>query len=217
MFTNYLKIAFRNLMKNKLFSFINILGMSISLTSVFIIALFVSDEYRYDRHVADADRKFRLYNSKVSDNGETGKLAILPYPLATYIQKDLPEVETTLRIMSTFGGNLFEANGKQIQEVNGIFAESEITDMMTLKFVEGDPLTAFEKANLVILNQSTARKYFGNESALNKTIKISKTDYTVSGVIEDLPATSHLKVDYMLSFPSLTQNWTSIRFENWIK
>lgn len=216
MFSNYLKIAFRNLMKNKLFSFINIFGMSISLTSVFIIALFVSDEFKYDKHITDAERKFRFYNAKASDNGETGKLAVLPYPLATYIQKDLPEVETTLRIMSTFGGDLFEANGKQIQEVNGIFAESEIADMMSLKFIEGDPLTAFGKANLVVINQSTARKYFGDEPALNKTIKISKSDYAVSGVIEDLPATSHLKVDYFISFPTLTQNWAPVRYENWV-
>src|SRR5688572_6742460 len=110
MLTNYLKIAFRNLMKNKLFSFINILGMSLSLTSVFTIALFVSDELKYDKHIGDAHRKFRFYNSRASDNGETGNLAVLPYPLATYIQKDLPEVESTLRIMSTFGDNLFEVN-----------------------------------------------------------------------------------------------------------
>jgi putative ABC transport system permease protein len=216
MLTNYLKIAFRNLMKNKLFSFINIFGMSISLTSVFIIALFVSDELKYDKHIADADRKFRFYNSRSSDNGETGNLAVLPYPLATYIQKDLPEVESTLRIMSTFGDNLFEANGKQLQESNGIFAETEITDMLSLKFIEGNPQTAFDKPNFVVLNQTTARKYFGNASALNQPIKISKTDYTVSGVIEDLPSTSHLRAGYMLSFPSLTKNWAPVRYENWI-
>ncbi|HEY0740762.1 MAG TPA: ABC transporter permease [Chryseosolibacter sp.] len=216
MLANYLKIAFRNLMKNKLFSVINILGMSISLTSVFIIALFVFDEMKYDAHIEDADRKFRFYNSKTSDTGENSKLAVLPYPLATYIQKDLPEVESTLRIMSTFGDNLFEANGKQLQESNGVFAEGEITNMLSLKFIDGDPTTAFEKPDLVVLNRSTAEKYFGTSSAVGNVIKISKTDYTVSGVIENLPTTSHLQVDYLLSFPSLTRNWAPIRFENWV-
>lgn len=216
MLTNYLKIAFRNLMKNKLFSFINILGMSLSLTSVFTIALFVSDELKYDKHIQDADRKFRFYNSKISDNGETGNLAVLPYPLATYIQKDLPEVESTLRIMSTFGDNLFEANGKQLQQSNGVFAENEITEMLSLKFIEGDPKTAFDKPNFVVLNQTTAKKYFGNQSALGQAIKISKSDYTVSGIIEDVPSTSHLQLDYLLSFPTLTKNWAPVRFENWV-
>jgi putative ABC transport system permease protein len=216
MLFNYLKIAFRNLMKNKLFSFINILGMSISLTSVFTIALFISDELKFDRHVADADRKFRFYNERNADNGETGNLAVLPYPLATYVQKDLPEVESTLRIMSTFGDNLFEANDKQVQQTNGVFAEGEIADMLSLNFIEGDSKTALAKPNFVVLSQATATKYFGNESALGKPIKISKSDYIVSGVIENLPSTSHLKLDYIISFPTLTKNWAPVRFENWI-
>jgi putative ABC transport system permease protein len=216
MLLNYLKIAFRNLMKNKLFSFINILGMSISLTSVFTIALFISDELKFDKHIADADRKFRFYNSRVSDNGETGNLAVLPYPLATYIQKDLPEVESTLRLMSTFGDNLFEANGKQIQQSNGVFAEASAVEMLSLKFINGDPSSALNEPNFVVLSQATAVKYFGNESALGKQIKISKSDYTVSGVMEDLPATTHLKLDYLLSFPTLTKHWAPVRYENWV-
>lgn len=216
MFSNYFKIAFRNLMKNRLFSIINILGMSISLTSVFTIALFISDELKFDEHVADADRKFRFYNSRVADNGETGNLAVLPYPLATYLQKDLPEVESTLRIMSTFGDNLFEANGKQVQQSDGVFAEAEITEMLSLHFLEGDAATALNDPNFVVLSESTAKKYFGNESALGKAIKISKSDYTISGIIQDLPATSHLKLDYILSFPTLTRNWAPVRYENWV-
>ncbi len=216
MLTNYFKIAFRNLMKNRLFSFINILGMSISLTSVFTIALFVMDELKYDKHITDADRKFRFYNSPIGESGEARKLAVLPYPLATYIQKDLPEVESTLRIMSTFGDNLFEVNGKQLQESHGLFAETEITEMLSLNFVEGNPATAFDKPNQIVLSKTTAKKYFGEESALGQAIKVSKSDYTVSGVVADLPATSHLRMNYLLSFPSLTQNWAPVRFENWV-
>src|SRR5688500_5080974 len=130
MLVNYFKIAIRNLRKNMLFSFINILGMSISLASVFIIALFVNDELAFDKHITDSDRKFRMYNYRVSDSGEAGNLAIVPYPMATFLQKDFPEIESTLRIMDTYGSNLFESGDKKIEENNGIYADPTIGDML---------------------------------------------------------------------------------------
>jgi putative ABC transport system permease protein len=216
MLFNYFKIAFRNLLKNKLFSFINVLGMSISLAIVFTITLFVRDEQSYDKHITDSDRKFRVYNYKVNDNGETGNLPIVPYPFATYLQKDYPEIESALRIMDTFGEQLFEAGSKKIQEKNGIYAEPSIVEMLSLNFLFGDPTTALEKANHVVLTKHFAEKYFGNENPVGKPIRISKEDYTVSGVIENPPRNFHLKINYVLSFASLTKNWTPYRFENFI-
>lgn len=216
MLFNYFKIAFRNLLKNKLFSLINILGMSISLASVFVISLFVHDEFRFDKHIADADRKFRIYNYRVTDSGEAGNLAIVPYPMATFLQKDFPEIESTLRIMDTYGTTLFESGDKKVEESNGIYADSTIGEMLSLNFLQGDPTTALEKPNHVVLTQTIARKYFGEENPVGKSLKISKTDYTVSGVIADPPQHFHLKINYIFSMTSLTQHWTPYRFENWI-
>ena len=216
MLLNYLKIAVRNLLKNKLFSLINILGMSISLASVFIIALFVYDEFRFDKHIADADRKFRLYNYRVSDSGESGNLAIVPYPMAPFLQKDFPEIESTLRIMDTYGTALFEAGDKKIEESNGIYADVNIGDMLSLNFLQGDPATALEKVNTVVLTKTLAQKYFGEENPIGKPLKISKRDYTVTGVIADPPKHFHLKISHIFSMATLTQSWAAYRFENWI-
>src|SRR5688572_22563183 len=146
MLINYIKIAVRNLLKNKLFSFLNVIGISLSLACVFTISLFVNDELSYDSHIADAERKYRLYNYRVTEAGEAGNFAVIPFPMATYLQKDFPEIESTLRIMDTFGKNLFETGDKQIEEANGIFAESAIFDMFSLQLIDGDA-SALEKAN----------------------------------------------------------------------
>src|SRR5690349_17035745 len=109
MLLNYINIAFRNLAKYKIFSFINISGMAISLASCLLISLFVFDELSYDRHHPDGDRTFRVYN--INDKGT--HLPIVPYPFASFMQKDFPEVESTLRMMDTYGETLFEINGKK--------------------------------------------------------------------------------------------------------
>jgi putative ABC transport system permease protein len=216
MLFNYFKIALRNLLKNKLFSLINILGMSISLASVFVITLFIHDEFLFDKHIVDADRKFRLYNYRVTDAGEAGNLAIVPYPMADFLKKDFPEIESTLRILDTYGTTLFELGDKKIEESNGIYADANIGDMLSFNFLHGDPATALEKPNTVVLTQTLAQKYFGAENPVGKPIKISKSDYTVTGVIADPPKHFHLKISHIFSLTSVTQNWAPYRFENWI-
>src|SRR3954463_7979384 len=106
MLLNYLKIALRNLVKNKLFTVINISGMAISLASCLLIALFAWDELRYDNYHPDGQRTFRVYNV-VDHAGVVSYLPIVPYPFASFMQKDFPEIESTLRIVDN-GKELFE-------------------------------------------------------------------------------------------------------------
>ncbi|HEY3430011.1 MAG TPA: ABC transporter permease, partial [Cyclobacteriaceae bacterium] len=214
MLINYVTIALRNLFKYKIFSFINIAGMSISLASVLVIALFVHDELSYDQHISNVDRKFRVYDISTLDDGQVNTLAITPYPFATYLQKDYPEIESTLRIMDS-GENLFEIGDKKIQEPAGIFAEPTVVDMFSLELLSGDAKTILEKPVSVILKKSLAEKYFGAEDPVGKTIKISKEDYTVTGVFADPPQHFHLKINYVLSFTTLTRNFAPQRYENW--
>src|SRR5258706_106908 len=120
MLTNYFKIAIRNLMKNKLFSFINISGMAIGLASCILIALFVRDELLFDRFHPEGDRTYRVYNISNQSDGTSRYLPIVPYPFASYMQKDFPEIESTLRMMDLYGEVLFEAKGKKLMEPDGL-------------------------------------------------------------------------------------------------
>lgn len=216
MFRNYLKVAFRNLLKNKLFSVINILGMSLSLASVFVIGLFVMDELSYDHHIVNSENKFRVVNNRYADGGDHAVLPIVPYPFADYLKKDYPEIKSTARLMDTYGDVLIELDNKRFNEPHGVYAETVLIDMLSLQFLEGDANTALNEVDRIVLTQSMAQKYFGNDKAVGKMLKVSKRDFIVSGVIADPQDQFHLKINFLLSFPSLTRNWIPYRFENWI-
>ncbi len=215
MLTNYLKIAFRNLMKNKLFSIINIIGMTISLASCFLIALFVWDEWKYDDHHPDGDRTFRVYNIRQGDDGVTNYYPIVPIPFATYMQQDFPEIESTFRMMDTFGEKLFEINDQKILEANGAYAEPLAFDMLDIQVISGSSTDALQKPNTIALSKTLAQKYFGEKNALGETIKIGKENFQVSAVFSDMSKHFHLRINYLISFATLTKSWKQDRFENW--
>jgi len=213
MLLNYIKIAFRNLQKNKLFSVINISSMAISLASCFLISLFVWDELRFDRHHPDGDRTFRIYNIRQGDDGVVNYLPIVPYPFATYMQKDFPEIESTMRLMDTYGEQLFEIDGKKILQENGIFAEPNAFDMLSLNVISGSRKTALEKTNTVALSLSLAKKFFPEKDPVGEIVKINERDYEVTAVYSDPPVHFHLKASYLLSMSTLP--FLSSREDNW--
>src|SRR5690349_10741815 len=144
MLLSYLQVAFRNLAKYKVFSFINIIGMAVSLASCLLISLFVWDELSFDNYHPAGDRTYRVYDIVTSENNDR-YLPIVPYPFASTMQKDFPEVESTLRIMDLYGEVLFEVEGKKLMEGKGIFSESGIFDMLTIDVIHGDPDSALVK------------------------------------------------------------------------
>ncbi|HMG91891.1 MAG TPA: ABC transporter permease [Chryseolinea sp.] len=213
MLLNYIKIALRNLQKNKLFSVINVSSMAISLASSFLITLFVWDELKFDRHHPDGDRTFRVYNIRQGDDGIVSHLPIVPYPFATYMQKDFPEIESAVRIMDTYGELLFDVDGKKILQADGMFAEPDVFDMLTVDVISGTAKAALEKSNSVALSQSVAKKLFGEIDPLGKTIKINERDYLVTALYADPPIHFHLKAGYLLSMSTLP--FLREREENW--
>lgn len=215
MLSNYVKIAFRNLMKNKLFSIINISGMAISLASCFLIALFVWDEWQYDSFHPDGNRTFRVYNVRNGNDGATNYLPIVPLPFATYMQKDFPEIESTLRVVGTYGDKLFEVKDKRILEPNGLYAEPTVFDILTLEVVGGSAKDALEKPNTIALSEPLAIKYFGSKDALGEMVKIGQEQYEVTAVFATPPRHFHLKINFLLSFSSMTKNFSPQRYENW--
>ena len=211
MLSNYLTIAFRNLAKYKVFSIINIVGMAISLASCLLISLFVSDELSYDRHIQEAGQKYRVYNI-ISMEGTQRYLPISPYPFASYMQRDFPEIESTLRILDTYEPQLFQLGEKKAQESYGVIAESGIFDMLSLQVIAGDKDSALYRPYTAVLSESVAKKYFGDTNPIGKSIKIDQIDREITAIYADAPEQAHAHINYATSLANT--NWPKDKQDN---
>jgi putative ABC transport system permease protein len=224
MFKNYLRIGFRNLAKNKLFTVINISGMAISIASFLIISLFIYDELKFDKDVDDVELKFRVYNEHFDDNGVTKKGAMVPPMIAPQLAAEYPEVEYYSRLLYLFSNVLFEVGDKKLTEGKGGYADPTIFKMFSLKLTEGDYQTAIKEPNTLAISKTLARKYFGDKPALNQVIRVDGENHAVSAVFEDFPTHSHLQLNYFISsadlyqqIPERMQNWGWSQFHTYIK
>jgi len=161
MLKNYFKIAFRNLLRHKGFSFINIAGLAIGLACCILVALFIIDELSYDRYSEDSNRVYRVVKDFVNDDGSKLPDATTPPAIGAAIQTDIPEIEHVARLMPGWGNKFFVRNGeKKFIEENIYKADSSIFDVFTFKFLKGDPKTALQPPNAIVLTESAANKYF---------------------------------------------------------
>jgi putative ABC transport system permease protein len=211
MIKSYFKIAWRNLSKHKVFSLINIFGLAIGIASFWVIALYVTDELSYDRFNTKADRIFRV-TQHGTWNGGKFDLAITSAPYAAALKNDFPEVENTVRINEDASGRISYGN-KQLNAEGVVFADNSIFDIFTYHFLSGDPKTALLKSQSIVLTKSLATRIFGNaEDALNKTIYFENNyPNMVTGVIDDVPANTHLTFTALRSFNAgYTEAWGSV-------
>jgi putative ABC transport system permease protein len=200
MISNYFKTAWRNLKRQKTFSFINISGLALSLTAVWLIALFVADELSYDRYHENADRIYRLashgkWGEEKFDITGTSGLA------AGAFKNDFPEVENSARI-DPEGGGIIDHGGKKIKDDAIFFSDPSFFTIFTYHFLAGG-VRALQQPNSVVLTKTLAGKLFSTpDSALNKTIYINKNPTVVTGVIEDVHGNSHFTFDAIRTFPA---------------
>lgn len=207
MLRNYFKTAWRNLIKHKAFSLINVCGLAIGVATFWLIALYVADEWSYDRYNEKADRIFRVVQHG-SWGGGTMNAAVTSAPFAPTLKKDYPEVEEAIRIDAEGGGKITYAN-KQINENGMCFTDDAIFKVFSYYFLYGDPNTALSKPQSVVLTKTLAEKLFGDVSnALDKIILIENNPNTITGVINDVPANSHFTFTALRSFPAnYTDRW----------
>lgn len=201
MFKNYLKTALRNLWRYKGFSLINIASLSIGITSCLIIGLFVWDELQYDKFVKDGDNIYRIYTENTSATGNTSTASVPPM-VATYLQQNYPEIETTLKLLMYNGKVLMEVNGVSSYENKGVIADSSFFSVFPLKLLKGDPKSSLEGATSIVISETLAKKYFANADPIGKIIKIDKTDFAVQGVLAEVPEHFHLDLEYILPMPA---------------
>src|SRR5882724_4409264 len=178
MLKNYFKIAFRNLARNKAFSFINIFGLAVGLSTCMLIMLYIFSEIGYDKF-KDSERVFRIAYSPNLKLSPTGKAwAASAGPIAAGLRSDIPEVEQSTRLLKfpTLDKMLlkYEHGEKSTQyyETNGYYVDSTFFQVFTYNFKYGNPLTAFNEPNSVVLSEDVAGKIFGNENPINKAIDI---------------------------------------------
>src|SRR5215210_7654648 len=201
MFDNYIKIAFRNLWKNKAFSSINIFGLAIGIACSLLIFLFVKDELSYDRFHKDADNIYRVVKDFVNDDGSLIPDATTPAPLASAMQKEIPEVVSITRVRPNWGRSfLIKYGDKKIPEEKLYGVDSSFFDVFTFPFVSGNAKNAFRDINSIVLTESAAKRYFGKEDPVGKTLHVDNLeDMMVSGVIKDVPSNAHFHFDFLVS------------------
>ncbi len=201
MFKNYIKIAWRNLLRNKSFSTINIFGLAIGMASAILILLWIQNEVSHDRF---HEKKDRLYTANNRDkfNGEIQAWSQTSKPLALALKTEYPEVEDAVRITdATF---LFTVGDKHLN-LTGYFTDPGFFNLFTFPLLEGNIKGLNGKYNIV-LTQKTAKKLFGNKDAMGKTVKIDSTDiFTVTGVLKDLPNNTAFDFEYLLPWSYLTK------------
>jgi putative ABC transport system permease protein len=211
MIRNYFKTAIRTLLKNKGFTVLNVLGLSVGLATCLLIVFYVVDELSYDRYNTKADRIYRI-TEEVKLNGHENSYASSEAPLLNAL-KDFPGIERSTRLMPT--SSLFisaqkyhvKKGNENIQEKKIVFAESGLFDVFTLPMIDGNPSTSLNEPHSVVVTESTAKKYFNNVNVVGQTLTFNDTStYKITGVIKDIPSQSHFNFDFFLSFSTLPES-----------
>jgi putative ABC transport system permease protein len=216
MLKNYFKIAWRNMVRNRVFSAINIAGLAIGLASCMLISLYVIDELSFDRFHEKANRIFRTSFKGTMQGGIINESHVMP-PTAAALKADYPEVLESTRLRHG-GRPLVFLNEKIYNDENLAFVDSNFFSVFTLPFIQGNPKTALLEPNTIILTETTAQKYFGKTDVIGKIVsfKDSKQTYRVTGVMKDIPKNSQFRFDMMASMATLDEarssSWMTSEF-----
>ncbi|MEK6479486.1 ABC transporter permease [Catalinimonas sp. 4WD22] len=224
MFKNYLRIATRNLLKQKFYALINILGLSIGLATCLLISAYLLDELSYDQHHENAEQIYRI-NGYYKMGGQEGSYAVVPGPFAQAVTDNYPEVISAVRFRQRGGTNLYD--GENVYKENRVvYADSTVFKVFSIPMLFGDPNTALTEPNHLVISTDNAVKYFGSDWEQNppigKSIQVGreKNEYTISGIFENMPSNSHFHFDVMFSMASLEESrndmWLSNNFHTYL-
>jgi putative ABC transport system permease protein len=215
MLKSYLTIALRHLRRHKVYSFINISGLSIGMACCVLILLWMNDEIRYDRFHEQRENLYRVVNDL--NYGPISQLTEgTAYPLGPAMKAEVPEVKEFVRILST--RKILIAYGeKRYYEENFIFADPAIFSIFTFPFVQGNPDTALSSPSSVVLTKDMASKYFGGQDPIGKTIRTqNQNDYIVTGVIESVPKNCHLRFGFVASMERAVAMGARTHWSGWL-
>jgi len=208
MLTSYLRIAWRNLRKYKLFSAINILGLAVGLTCTLLIIFHIKEELSYDKGYTKADRLFRVTMEGLGD--DTRQWAATAPTIGLQMAQNIPEIIAVTRFYRPYPRQVLSytaanSDSKRFEEKNGFFADASVTNTFDLHFVEGNATTALTTTDAIVITEEMARRYFGSENPLGKVIMddVAQLPLTVTGVVSKSPFPTHLQFDYLLSMNTI--------------
>ncbi|MFC1724537.1 ABC transporter permease [candidate division KSB1 bacterium] len=208
MFKNFLKIAIRNLNRQKGYSFINIAGFAVGLTCCFLILLFIRDELSYDRFHENADRIYRIAGTAKIGNLEETDFALTPAPMAETMIRDYPQISNAVRIYKSIDVETpVQYENNSFNEKRFLYADASVFEFFNFSLIEGDPETVLKEPYSVILTESASRKYFGSEDPIGKTLRVDNSDYyLITGIAKDVPENSHIHFDFLASLNTLNRS-----------
>jgi len=203
MLKNYITIAIRNILRQKGYSFINILGLAVGLAAAIIILLWVKFEFSYDKGNENLDRIYRVGQTQFYTSGPLHVFA-MPAPLAAHMKADFPEVEDAFRFNN--GGKIIRYEDKKFSE-QILYADKEMFSVFNFDFIKGDPTKIFDDISSVVISEKMADKYFGNDNPIGKVLIFNDMkSFKVTGVIKDCPKNSSLRFDICIPFEHIGED-----------
>ncbi len=210
MLSNYLKIAWRNLVTNKVYSAINIVGLALGMACSLLIFLWVGYEWSYDTFHSGGSNLYRVILTQRYDNGQVSTASTTPAKLAESLKKEFSGI--THAVVVTWEEKLLFRVGNRSYRETGAYAGSDFFGVFSFPLLEGNPATALSAPYTAVISRKLARKYFGNQNAVGRSIRVNnREEYQVSGVFEDVPPNSSLQFDFLLSFKTFESqfDWAS--------
>ena len=213
MLKNYFKIAFRNLKRHKLYSFINILSLTVGITCCILISLYVKQELSYDSYFQNAGNIYRITTTHISERGTYVDVET-PMPLSNDLRNRYPGIGKSSRIF--FAGNeLVSHNEKSFIQPNVAFADSAFFEIFSFKILKGNPAHLLDAPHSCVLTKSIAEKYFGNKNPVGKVLKLeNKYEFTVTGIMQDVPVKTHFKFSMIGTYADVNNKILAADFSN---
>ena len=193
MFKNLLKTAVRHIRKHLGYSLLNVLGLTIGITSALFLIIYVSDEVSYDRYHDNADRIYRV-SSKITETDDQFTWIVAQIPFGPQVVQDYPEVQSFVRFIN-MPRALYKYEDKEYVEENFFYADSTLFDIFTYKVISGEVRSAVKDPDKIVLTETAAARYFGDSDPIGKTLTTGEDAFEVTGVIEDVPDNSHFRFD----------------------
>ncbi|MDY6801888.1 MAG: ABC transporter permease [Bacteroidota bacterium] len=211
MLKNYLLLTFRNIFRQKAYSFINVFGLAVGITSFIIILLYIQNELSYNKHIVDAENKYRVVEIQEAPGVGSQHVAVTMEPLAEALQNDFPEVIQTMRIIRS-GTQLVSYKNVNINEQYTCFADTNVFDMLSINLLHGNPDNALTEKNAVVISEKIALKYFNSaDEAVGKVIEIAQEPFIVKGVMENITQNAHVYFEIVMPFEIMESRYEWMR------